>query len=72
MQLTRVGVDLAKQVFQVHGVDRAGRPVWCKRLKRSRWIAELERAAEPGAEIGWKLVAALTTGPGFCRAKVTG
>ena len=52
MQLTRVGVDLAKQVFQVHGVDRAGRPVWCKRLKRSRWIAELERAAEPGAEIG--------------------
>ena len=23
MKLTRVGVDLAKQVFQVHGVDRA-------------------------------------------------
>ena len=22
MKLTRVGVDLAKQVFQVHGVDR--------------------------------------------------
>ena len=52
MKLTRVGVDLAKQVFQVHGVDRAERPVWCKRLKRNRWIAELERAAEPGAEIG--------------------
>ena len=29
MKLTRVGVDLAKQVFQVHGVDRAERPVWC-------------------------------------------
>jgi len=26
MKLTRVGVDLAKQVFQVHGVDRAERP----------------------------------------------
>jgi transposase len=52
MKLTRVGVDLAKQVFQVHGVDRAERPVWCKRLKRSRWIADLERAVEPGAEIG--------------------
>ncbi len=25
MKLTRVGVDLAKQVFQVHGVDRAER-----------------------------------------------
>jgi|GEM_PF-1936002 transposase len=37
MKLTRVGVDLAKQVFQVHGVDRAERPVWCQRLKRSFW-----------------------------------
>jgi transposase len=35
MKLTRVGVDLAKNVFQVHGVDRAERPVWCKRLKRN-------------------------------------
>ena len=52
MKLTRVGVDLAKQVFQVHGVDRAERPVWCKRLKRARWIADLERDVEPGAEIG--------------------
>ena len=52
MKRTRVGVDLAKQVFQVHGVDGAERPVWCKRLTRNRWIAELERAAEPGAGIG--------------------
>jgi transposase len=39
MKLTRVGVDLAKHVFQVHGVDRAERAAWCKRLKRARWIA---------------------------------
>src|SRR5580704_7371713 len=52
MKLTRVGVDLAKQVFQIHGVDRAERPVWCQRLKRSRWIGELERHVEPGCEIG--------------------
>jgi transposase len=52
MKLTRVGVDLAKQVFQVHGVDRAERPAWCKRLKRSRWISDLEQDVEPGAEIG--------------------
>jgi transposase len=58
MKLTRVGVDLAKQVFQVHGVDRAERPAWCKRLKRSRWIADLERDVEPGC--------------GFCRARATG
>ena len=52
MKLTRVGVDLAKQVFQVHGVDRAEQPAWCKRLKRSRWIADLERDVEAGCEIG--------------------
>ena len=52
MKLTRVGVDLAKQVFQVHGVDRAERPVWCQRLKRGRWITELERNVEPSCEIG--------------------
>jgi transposase len=52
MKLTRVGVDLAKQVFQVHGVDRSERAVWCKRLKRARWIADLERDVEPDAEIG--------------------
>jgi len=52
MKLTRVGVDLAKQVFQVHGVDRAERAAWCKRLRRSRWIADLERDVERGCEIG--------------------
>ena len=34
------------------GVDRAERPAWCQRLKRGRWIAELERNVEPGCEIG--------------------
>ena len=43
MKLTRVGVDLAKRVFQVHGVDRAEQPIWCQRLKRGRWIAEARR-----------------------------
>ena len=52
MKLTRVGVDLAKQVFQVHGVDRAERPVWSKRLRRDRWLSELERTVESGCEIG--------------------
>jgi transposase len=52
MKLTRVGVDLAKQVFQVHGVDGAERPAWCQRLKRGRWIGELERNVGPGCEIG--------------------
>jgi transposase len=51
MKITRVGVDLAKHVFQ-DGVDRTERAVWCKRFRRERWIWEIENAAEPGGGIG--------------------
>jgi transposase len=52
MKITRVGVDLAKHVFQLHGVDRAEQPVWCRRFRRERWIREIENAVEPGSVIG--------------------
>ena len=42
--IVRVGVDLAKQVIQVHGVDRAGRRVVGRTLKRDQfcaWAAQL-------------------------------
>lgn len=51
MKLTRIGVDVAKQVFQVHGVDRHEQPVWRRRLSRERWLTVLQEAAEPGCEI---------------------
>lgn len=51
-ELMRIGVDLAKNVFQVHGVDQQERPVWCKRLPRDRWLQALAEAAPPGCEIG--------------------
>jgi transposase len=35
-QITTVGLDLAKTVFQVHGVDRAGRTVLRKTLRRGQ------------------------------------
>jgi transposase len=35
MQVATIGLDLAKHVFQVHGVDAAGSVVVRKRLKRS-------------------------------------
>jgi transposase len=34
MNIKRVGIDLAKQVFQAHGVDTQGKAVLRKRLKR--------------------------------------
>ena len=36
MQITTVGVDLAKNVFQVHGVDQGGKRVLRKRLSRAQ------------------------------------
>jgi len=35
-EITVVGLDLAKRVFQVHGADRQGRPVLRKRLRRGQ------------------------------------
>lgn len=52
MKIIRVGVDLAKNVFQVHGVDRNEKPVWKRKLKRAEWIKALLEKIEPGCEIG--------------------
>jgi len=39
MQLTTIGLDIAKHVFQVHGVDQHGMAVLRKRLSRGRVLA---------------------------------
>lgn len=52
MKLIRVGVDLAKNVFQVHGVDRKEKAVWRRRLARENWVKVLLETVEPGCEIG--------------------
>jgi len=36
--VTRVGLDLAKHVFQVHGVDAMGCVVFNKAIKPVGWI----------------------------------
>src|SRR5947209_5782273 len=38
MNVTRIGFDLAKDVFQVHGVDRHDRVVLRRRLKRAQVV----------------------------------
>ena len=57
MKINRVGVDLAKNVFQLHGADRRGKPVWKRRLSRGKWLAVLCDAVEPGTEIGMEACA---------------
>lgn len=38
MKITRIGIDLAKNVFQVHGVDSHGKTVLQKQLSRAKMI----------------------------------
>ena len=47
MTITTIGVDLAKNSFQLHGVDHTGRTVLRKKLSRSvNGGVILERPAE--------------------------
>ncbi len=36
MKLSRIGIALAKNVFQLHGVDRRAQAVWKRHLSRDR------------------------------------
>ena len=36
MKVTRIGLDIAKQIYELHGVDRRGRVVVRKTLRRPR------------------------------------
>jgi transposase len=38
MHVTRIGLDIAKRVFQVHGVDPEGAIVIRRKLKRSELL----------------------------------
>ena len=38
MQVTTIGLDLAKQVFQAHGIDAEGVVVLRRRLRRSEVV----------------------------------
>jgi len=51
MKLSRVGIDLAKNVFQVHGVDEHDQLVWKRTLKRATWLGVFFKTVEPGCEV---------------------
>ena len=51
-KLSRVGIDLAKSVYQLHGVDRSEQTIWRRRLTRGKWLKVLLDTIEPGCEIG--------------------
>ena len=56
-KLSRVGIDLAKNVFQLHGVNRQENVVWTRRLKRDNWLKVLQEKVKPGCVIGMEACA---------------
>ena len=43
MQISTIGIDLAKNVFQVHGIDAAGKVIITKKLRRSQVLPLFEK-----------------------------
>lgn len=43
MQVSTIGIDLAKNVFQVHGIDAAGAVVLTRKLRRSQMLPLFEK-----------------------------
>lgn len=52
VQVSTIGVDLAKNVFQVHGVDSAGKIVIGRQLRRKQVVDFLRKF--PLAWSAWK------------------
>ena len=60
MQITTVGLDIAKNVFQVHGADAQGRAVLKRKLARGKVLEFF--ATLPAAWSAWRPAARPTTG----------
>jgi hypothetical protein len=70
--ITTIGLDIAKSVFQVHGVDAVGQVVIRRQLKRRYVLAFFPEAAiVPDRHGGLRLIASLvarTPGAWSCRS----
>ena len=57
-EVTTIGLDLAKHVFQVHGVDAEGATVLRKQLRRAQVLAFFSRVSpstKPSGSRGWRV-----------------
>ena len=59
-EITTVGLDLAKNVFQLHGADASGRAVLRRKLRRAQ-VLEFLLGSNPALWL-WRPAAALTSG----------
>jgi hypothetical protein len=56
--ISTIGLDIAKSVFQVHGVDAAGQVVIRRQLRRRHGFFS-EAVAVPGGDRGLRIIAPL-------------
>ena len=49
-QITTIGLDLAKQVFQIHGADAEGSPIVNRKLRRAEVLRFFEK--QPACLVG--------------------
>ncbi len=78
MKISRVGIDLAKNIFQVHGVDGRGKVVWTLGLSLKQTLGlslnrcSLTSALEKKADVRvsgpvWSREISLDFGPALAR-----
>ena len=65
-----IGVDFAKSVFQVHGVDADGRVVVRRQLRRRQMLPFFEKL--PSCLAGWRRARRRITGGGRSSGLATG
>ena len=58
MEITTIGLNLTKRIFQVHGVDATGQVVFRKSLRRAQVLPFFARRAW----LAWKRAAPRITG----------
>jgi len=58
MNISRVGVDLAKNIFQLHGADSKGHTVWKRGLSRDKWLQPLVMVNNTAKAETWPLLLA--------------
>lgn len=69
-QVSIIGLDIAKHVFQAHGVDASGHAVLRKKISRARLLPFFARSRPAGW--CWRRAAEHTTGRASSSSWVTG
>lgn len=68
-EVSTIGFDLAKNVFQAHGADATGAPVFRKKLRRDQVLAFF--AAQPSCLVAMEACPARITGAGRSASSAT-